>query len=394
MSGWAFIHLGVGAAVGGIWLWHAVAAAFGMRRIADITAPEWNPPNDAEARWPRVSIIVPARDEEAMIAAAVRSLLGLEYPNFEVIAIDDRSADGTGAMLDEIASGAGGRLKVIHVRELPKGWLGKTHAMHVGAEQAKGEWLLFTDADVVHSRGTLRRAVNFAERERVDHLVVLPTVVTESWGERMIIALFQSLFIFAHKPWKVSDPKAKDYLGTGAFNLVREASYRAVGGYERLRLAVIDDMQLGRTVKRAGFRQQAVSGPKMVRVRWAHGLLGVVRNTEKNFFAEFGFKVWLTLAAVLGVVGLQLGPWLGLLLEHGWAKAGYAVALLCVLWVYNSERKRTGISSAYILLHWLASVLLVYAILRSMVVTLRRSGVVWRGTKYSLAELRREPGSD
>jgi glycosyltransferase involved in cell wall biosynthesis len=380
------IQIAASATLAVIWLWHAGAAVLGMRRIPDITADEWD--RQPDDRLPSVSIVVPARDEQSMIRAAVESLLALEYPNFEVIAVDDRSSDNTGIILDELAALAHGRLKTIHVRELPPGWLGKTHAMHLAASRSKSEWILFTDADVIHRPDTLRRAVAFAERVCADHAVVLPTVVMESWGERMMIALFQALFIFAHRPWKASDPNAKDHVGMGAFNLIRRSVYDEIGGYERLRLAVIDDLRLGAAVKQARRSQAIAFGKDLVRVRWAQGLMGVVRNTQKNFFAEFGFNLWLTSAAVLGVLALQLGPWVGSVIAHGWSRVGYVIALLCVFWTYKGAA-RTSISAWYFLLHPLAVVLLVYAILRSTLVTLANGGVVWRGTKYELNELRR-----
>ncbi len=382
--------------IAAVWLWHTGAAALGMRKVPDITRPEWDPKDEAPGgaqEWPRVSIIVPARDEEAMIGAAIESMLNLDYPgvdckNYEVIAVDDRSEDRTGAILDEIAARAGGRLKVVHVRELPAGWLGKTHAMHVASQAATGEWLVFTDADVLHRRDSLRREVNYAERERADHLVVLPTMVMESWGERAMTALFQALFIFAHRMWKVSDPKSKDHLGLGAFNMVRRTVYDKIGGHERLRLSVVDDMRLGANVKDAGFAQRCVFARDFVRVRWAHGLFGVVNNTAKNFFAEFGYRTWLTLLAVVAISLLQLGPWAGTVFEHGWARLGYAIALLCIVSVYHGMKSWLGVSVGYVLLHPLATVLLIYAMLQSMTLTLWRGGVVWRGTKYPLKELR------
>lgn len=375
-----------------VWLWHAGAAALGLPRVPEITEPKWDPkreaPGGAGESWPRVSIIVPGRDEEAMIGTAVRALLRLDYPDFEVIAVDDRSTDRTGAILDEIAAEAGGRLKVVHVKELPAGWLGKTHAMHQASLVATGKWLLFTDADVMHREDMLRRAVNYAEREGTDHLVVFPTMVMESWGERAVMAMFQALFIFAHRSWKVQDPKSKDSVGVGAFNMVRRSVYDQIGGHERLRLAVVDDMRLGANVKAAGFAQRIAFGRDLVRVHWAHGLLGVADNTTKNFFAEFGYKVWLALLAAVAVTVLQLGPWVGTIFEHGWARAGYALALLCVLSTYVGMKERSGIGVGYVLLHPLAVMVLVYAILRSTVLTLWRGGVVWRGTKYPLKELR------
>ena len=243
----------IGVFLGVAWLSRLVAAAFGMRKIAEITRPEYDVvPADASGRAPRVSVIVPARNEAEHIEAALLSLLELDYPDYEVIAVDDRSEDATGTILDRLQAewsergeALHHRLKVLHIQELTSGWLGKTHAMWQAGKQATGDWLLFTDADVVFRADTLRRAVAYAEQERADHVVLFPTMVMESVGERMTMAFFQSQFVFARRPWKVADPKSRDAIGVGAFNLIRREAYDRLGTYERLRMAVLDDMRLG-----------------------------------------------------------------------------------------------------------------------------------------------------
>lgn len=382
----------VSAGLGATWLYHAAAAAIGMPKVPDIAGQEWdlrplNAGADSEAR-PRVSIIVPARNEEAMIEEAVRSLLSTDYPNAEIIAVNDRSEDRTGEILDRVVEESRGKLKAVHVRHLPPGWLGKTHAMWAAAEQATGEWLVFTDADVIHHPDVLRRAVAYAKRECADHLVVLPTMVMKTWGERMMISFFQAMFIFAHRPWKVADPKAKDHIGVGAFNMVRRSAYDAIGGYDKLRLAIVDDMMLGERIKKLGFAQRNVFGRGLVRVRWAEGASGVVGNLTKNFFAQLRYSAVVAIFAALAILAIQLGPWVGMVLAQGLNKAGYAVALLCLLLVYAGMARRSGVSPGYVLLHPVATLLMVYTLLRSTALTLWQGGVVWRGTKYPLKELR------
>lgn len=378
----------VSVGMAAVWLWHTIAAVLGMPKVPDISGPEWVTSALEDERLPRVSIIVPARNEEAMIGDAVRSLLAIDYPNFEVLAIDDRSEDRTGAILDGLEVEFAGRLRVLHVNDLPARWLGKTHAMWAAAKIASGEWLLFTDADVLHAFDSLKRTVRYAERERADHVVLLPTLIMKSWGERMMISFFQALFIFAHRPWKVADPKAKDHMGVGAFNLVRRSAYDAIGGYERLRMAIVDDMRLGEVLKREGFAQRCVSGANLVRVRWANGALGVVRNLTKNFFAELKYNTAVALGASAAVLGIQLGPWLGVAFAPGWSRLGFAVALACVVVIYRVMSRWSSVPTAYVVTHPLATILLVYTMLRSTALALWQGGVVWRGTKYSLKELR------
>lgn len=370
------------------WVASTVAAARGLRRVAELTRPEHAvPPGTA---LPRVSIVVPARNEAAGIEAAVRSLMALDYPAYEVVAVDDRSEDATGAILDRLEQEFAGRLRVVHVHALPAGWLGKTNAMHAAASQCRGEWLLFTDADVVHAPDALRRAVHYAECEQADHFVLLPTIVMQTWGEHMMIALFQALFIFqGHRPWMVADAKAKDHLGVGAFNLIRHSAYEAIGGHQALRLSVVDDMKLAERVKQHGLCAQLAFGENLVRVRWAVGARGVVRNLTKNFFAELRYSLGYALTAALGLLWLQLGPWLGALFAPGWARAGYLVALACLALIYVAMGRRTHIPLGYLLLHPVATLVMVFTMLRSTVLTLARGGVEWRGTFYPLDELRK-----
>jgi glycosyltransferase involved in cell wall biosynthesis len=387
VSFWHALNLLSGTALGATWLYHTLAARRGMSQIADLSQSRYAVAPGA--RLPRVSIIVPARNEQEMIEAAVRSLLAIDYPDYELLVVDDRSEDATGAILDRLKIEFGERLAVVHVRELPPGWLGKTHAMWKAAEAATGEWFLFSDADVVHSPDALRRAVQYAGQEQAAHMVLLPTVQMRSTGERMMIPLFQTSVLFAHRPWKVRDPKARDAVGVGAFNLIRREAYQKIGTYQSMRLSVVDDMRLAEKVKQAGLPSRVALGENMVTVRWAVGAGGVVRNLTKNFFAHLRYNLGFALLALLGVLWLHLCPWLGTALATGWARAGYAVALGSLIAVYVEIGKRTGISLGYLLLHPVASLLMGYTILRSTVLTVGRGGVVWRGTFYPLAELKK-----
>ena len=252
-------------------------------------------------------------------------MLALDYSNYEIVAVNDRSTDGTGQIMDEVATADAGEgpaphgLKVIHISELPAGWLGKTHAMWLAGQQATGDWLLFTDADVLFKPDSLRRAVAYAEAERADHVVLFPRMIMKRVGERMMIAFFQALFVFGHRPWKVADPKARDHMGVGAFNMVRRSVYDAVGTYRALRMEVLDDMKLGKVVKNAGFAQRNVSGEDLISLHWAKGAFGIVNNLTKNFFAVLSFQWWRTVATIIGswisksraFSGRLSGAWMG-----------------------------------------------------------------------------------
>jgi cellulose synthase/poly-beta-1,6-N-acetylglucosamine synthase-like glycosyltransferase len=384
----SFLYWIAGCILGLAWLSRIVDAALGVPKIPDVARPEWN---RRPAGNPRVSIVVPARNEEENIEEPLTRLLSLDYENYEVIAVNDRSTDRTGEIMDRVAASpeAHRRLKIVHIDQLPGGWLGKTHAMWTAAQQATGDWLLFTDADVLFKPDALRRALAYAEAESVDHLVLFPRMIMKRPGEKMMIAFFQTLFVFGHRPWKVADPKAKDHMGVGAFNLVRRGVYERIGTYQALRFEVLDDMKLGKIVKNAGYRQHVVFGEDLISIHWAKGALGVVNNLTKNFFAVLSFQWWRAVLSACGLAFLNLLPFLGVWLAHGWARLPYAVALLCMFLIYAGMSMKSSVPPYYFFLHPISTALFLYITMRSTLLTLGRGGVVWRGTFYPLEELRR-----
>jgi glycosyltransferase involved in cell wall biosynthesis len=382
--------------VAAIWIQHLLQAAIGMRAIADVTESKYDVAADAilssetGQRVPKVTVVVPARNEARTIEPALRSLRLLDYPNYEIIVVNDRSDDDTGGIMQRIAAEADGApIKVVSIAELPKGWLGKTHAMWRGAQQGSGDWLLFTDADVVFRPDSLRRAVAYSEQAQADHLVLFPTMIIKSADERMMMAVFQALIGFGHRPWKVADAKSGDYIGIGAFNMVRRTVYEKLGTYERMKLAVIDDMQLGQMVKKNGFRQRVAFGKGLASIHWATGAFGIVHNLSKNVFAYVRFSAVLAIGAVFGLLFLNLLPFVGLILASGWAWVGYAISVLCIFAIYVWMSQKSDIPVWYIVTHPVSSVLVAYTILLSTFSTLRNGGVVWRGTLYRLDELKR-----
>ena len=420
------------------WFSRIVDAALGMPSVTDVSRPEWDRNPVAPAGNPRVSIVVPARNEEESIEQALGTLLGLDYDNYEVIAVNDRSDDRTGEIMERVAesqnpytsTGSGQAfsqrtremghpprnqnqsqsqnqsqnphpvakdatrmvhplLTVIHHRELPPGWLGKTHAMWTAANLATGDWLLFTDADVLFKPDSLRRALAYAESVPADHVVLFPQMIMKRPGEFMVIAFFQTMFMFGHRPWKVADPSTKDHIGVGAFNLVRRRVYGAVGTYEALRMEVLDDMKLGKVVKNGGFAQRNVFGGDLISLRWGKGAMGIVDNLTKNFFAILSFQAWRTVISAIGLAFVNLGPFLGVFLAHGWARLPYAVALGSMFLIYLGMSWRSAVPPYYFFLHPVSTILFIYTLLRSMILTLWNDGIVWRGTKYPLEELRK-----
>src|ERR1700683_2136535 len=399
-----YFHWIAGTILALAWFSRIIDAVIGMPSVANISTAEWDrrtvvPSGSLASSNPLVSIIVPARNEERDIEQSLSRLLELDYDNYEVIAVNDRSTDRTGEIMEGVTKSPQFSqrtremghpvLRVLHHRDLPTGGLGKTHAMWTATNEAKGDWLLFTDADVQFKPDSVRRALAYAEAERADHVVVFPQMIMNRPGELMMTAFFQARFIFGHRPWKVADPKTKDHMGVGAFNMIRRSTYEAVGTYEALCMEVLDDMKLGKVVKNAGFAQRNVFGDDLISIRWARGARGVVENLTKNFFAVLSFQWWRTLIAAFALAFLNLMPFLGVWLAHGWERLPYAIALGSMFLIYLGMSWRWGVSAFYFVLHPVSTALFIYTLLRSMAHTLWNDGIVWRGTKYPLEELRK-----
>jgi cellulose synthase/poly-beta-1,6-N-acetylglucosamine synthase-like glycosyltransferase len=390
-----------------VWTQRAVTAQRQLPRLPNLLKNAWVPHPGAQSSFaqqdgevvPRITVIVPARNEAAAIETTLRSLLAQTIP-VEIIAVDDRSSDATGALMDSLSAhvadevrSTGKLLSVIHIDALPPGWMGKTHAMAIAARQSATPWLLFTDGDVVFRPDTLERALRYAEHAAVDHLVLMPGLILKTAGERMMCAIFQSLSLLATRPWKIADPKAKrDSIGMGAFNLVRSEVYRAVGGFESLPLEVLEDLRLGYQIKHRGYRQHVVFGPGLIQLHWATGVFGMVHNLTKNIFATFRFRITLFLGAWLGLLILCFVPIAGLF-GNTYIRVVSVLSLLMIALLYQQAlRFYNRINPAYVLTFPIAAALVLYAMLRSALFTLIRRGIFWRGTFYPLRDLRRQAG--
>ena len=191
----------------------------------------------------------------------------LDYPELEITLVNDRSTDRTGEILDRLA-GEFPQLNVVHLSELPGGWLGKNHALQLGASRSRGEWLLFTDADIVFDPSTLRRAITYVNAHQVDHLAATPDCHMPTWLLTCFAVTFAMYFSLFVRIWAVRNPRSTAHIGIGAFNLVRASVYQAVGGHETIRMRPDDDLKLGKIIKLAGYRQDVVNGTGLIGVEW------------------------------------------------------------------------------------------------------------------------------
>ncbi len=367
-----------------LWLGLALPMAWGQRSIRGLASA----PERADAELPPVTIVSAARDEAARVEHAAGSLLAQDYPGLEIVLVDDRSTDETGAILDRLAA-SDVRLHALHVASLPEGWLGKCHALARGAEMARGEWLLFTDGDVWMKPDAVRHAVSLAMDLGADHLAVGADLEVHTLGERIFIAYFSALFYASQRPWDAPNPKSKAHVGIGAFNLVRRDVYDRAGGHTRLRMEVLDDMALGLIVKEAGGKSWFALHDDFVRVRWHEGVRGLIRGVEKNSFAALRYRVVETTVSVIFQFFGTMAPAFGWLLPGIWPKV-FAIAGWFGIWLlYRAIGRNLRLRWWDFLTAPIGAALFSYAILRSMVLTLSRRGVIWRETHYGIEELRK-----
>ena len=367
------------------WLSKVIAAAFGLPRVPNLLLPE---PKQSPTGSPSITVIVPARNEAADVSATLHSLLAQDYPNLQIIAVDDRSTDHTGAIIDTIAAQHSKKLRALHITELPPGWLGKTHAMALAAHQAPTDYLLFTDADVLFHPTAIRLALANAVATHADHLITVPTTVIHRWDEAALLGFFQIFSLWVARPWRIPDPKAKhDAIGIGGFNLLRREAYQQVGGFESLRMEIIEDVGLGRRIKRAGLAQRIVFARGLVSLHWASGVNGIVTVMTKNLFSAFRFYIGLALLACLWLFLFCVAPAIGLFFAP--TRIPAILTLAAIAYAYRLLGRHSGISTWNALFFPFSALVFTFALFRSMLITFQQGGVIWRGTFYPLAELRK-----
>lgn len=354
-----------------------VRALQGLHRLRDL------PPTALPRARTRISVVIPARNEAERIAGTVSRMLAQVGVDLELIVVDDRSDDGTDRLLAPLAA-AHPELAVVRVDELPTGWLGKCHALHLGASRATGEWILFADADAWIGPDVLARAIAAAGNNGLQHVTLMPQLAgTSTLGRTAVLTL--CLGLLRHAAAMLS-ARPRTYLGFGAFNLVQRTAYQACGGHARLRLEVIDDMRLARELTRSGARS-GVWFCRDLEVRWITTLRQFFRLVEKNMCALVGFsplRALLGAAVAFALWGTALvGAFVGG--PAGWLAT---LALLSTVLPAAGMAKRYGwpTLAAWLVPFW--AWLPVAALAWSMALAWARGGIRWRDTTYPLAELR------
>jgi hypothetical protein len=367
-----------------LWIVESIVMAMGVPSIPSIK----NSPLAADADCPAISILFAGRDEAEKLPGALETMLAMDYPNHEVIAVDDRSEDATGEILAAAAK-KDARLKPVRLDSLPSGWLGKPHALQQAYEHSGGEWLVFTDADVHFTPDVLRRAIALARQKNWDHLTLLCGAKLFTFGEKLAMTFFGLAFMIGTRPWEASNHRLAGYSGVGAFQMIRRSAYEKLGTHRRLAMEVVDDMKLGKLAKEAGVRSGVAKAGDAVSVHWHAGVANMIRGTEKNFFAAAGYNLRVALTQIIGVLLLCAFPVFALPFVRGWALVFACVATILPLLATAGVAIEMNTPVIYAFTFPLGAMIFAWMLTRSTIVTLWRGGIVWRGTFYRIDDLKR-----
>ncbi len=358
-------------------------AVLGMRRMIPLD----NVPPLQQENVPKVSVIIPACNEEKTIEPALKSILTMDYADLEVIAVNDRSVDQTGAVLRQMKKQYPA-LHIYDISELPQGWLGKNHALLYGAKQARGEYLLFTDADIIMEKSSLARAMRHMLENGLDHMsMFFKSIAPGGLLNALILDAGGGLMLLL-KPWKAKDPNSKRYMGVGAFNLVKTDVYKAIDGHRTIAMHPIDDVMLGKVIKHSGFSQECLLGHNFIQVEWYGTVREFINGLMKNTFAFYNYKMVNVLFGVLVVVTLNILPLVAFFFTSGITRNLFGAAVMVRILSFANGFSNTGINPWYSVWALVTSYVYIYIALKAAITTTINKGIVWRGTFYSLDELK------
>ncbi|WP_223702204.1 glycosyltransferase [Sutcliffiella deserti] len=338
---------------------------------------------------PLVSIIVAARNEEERIEESLLSQFSQSYSSIEWIVVNDRSTDATGAIIDRLARKEP-RMTVIHLDSIEKGWLGKNHALYQGFSVSNGEYLLFTDADIIFEKSTVTKAVTYFQQYKLAHLTLAPNLKGKGFWTNAFISFFLFGFSYFKRPWKSNDEKSKAAIGIGAFNLITREAYEEVGTHQNIRMRPDDDLMLGLQIKKAGKRQHLALAQKLLEVEWYPSLRSALKGLEKNTFAGLFYSYSMVLFAICGLFISQIWPFLALFITRGMPQAMFLISILLIFLSYHqSANKMTKGANRYFIVFPITALIFIFSIFRATLLTAVRGGIIWRGTFYSLKELKK-----
>ena len=342
--------------------------------------------SEGDRSYPKLSVIIAARNEAHTIENALKSVLAQKYPNLEIILVNDRSTDGTDEILAKLAE-KDPRVSIHHVEELPSGWLGKVHAMHQGFLRSTGKWLLFTDADVHFEKGCIDQIIDVAERGSVDYLCVVPEVQARQGLLRALYTVSLSGFFLATRIWEVKNQNS--FVGVGACGVVRRSQLAKSPGLSWLKMEVVDDLALAQLIWQTEGELDVYWGRECLGVEWYPSLGDLIRGLEKNLFAGAQYQYWRASLGINGILFVAVAPWLSIL-SGDWLLSLAAIGAFSGYWLaWISGDTAQGVGWLERLISPLLLFVIAWALARSTFSTWRQGGIQWRETFYSIAALRR-----
>lgn len=402
----SLFNLAVWAAWGAVLVW-AFGALLTVRSVTRQEPLEPAAPLGAllAGDAPPVSILVPARNEEhRVLDRCIRSFLSQDYRRFEVVAVNDRSTDATGAILRAIAR-ADGKLRVVEGVEPPAGWLGKPHALQEALDASSGEWVLATDADMIFEKAAVRTAVAHALNGNYDAVTLIPRVLCLTFWERVFMPAFGWFMLMVLPVHRVNDPRRPESLGVGGFFLIRRAALKRVGEYGAVRAEVAEDLRMGEILKGAGARLRLEYGPDLASTRMQTNFREIWEGFTKNLFAGAKFNLLQTLAGGIAVTLFAVAPSLvalaSLIAMLAGAQGQWMRLFVPTLFVWLIQvaiflfiNKQSDVPAPYAFTVPLGYALFVAILFNSAVRIATGRGVTWKGRRlYERAGVRPPRGA-
>ena|ERR1051326_289141 len=341
---------------------------------------------------PLVSILVPARNEQhRVLEACIRSILAQDYGNFEVIAVNDRSTDATGAILETLAQ-SDRRLRVIEGKELPPGWLGKPYAMQQALSHAHGEWILATDADMIFESSALRTALDRILKANAAALTLIPRFEAHSFWERVMIPTWAWVFLMFTFFYRIDDPATDRAAGIGGFFLIRRTVLDRIGGYEMLKNEVMEDVRLAERIKASGARLLSEPAPVLIRTRMYKTFAEMWECSTKNWFSGVNFSLPFALFCVASMYVIAVLPalialvsataiMLGVSTELSWLLIPAVLSWLLQVLVMAIAGTGSEVSTLYALTAPLGVAIMYAMLFDSSIRITTGKGVTWKGRR-------------
>lgn len=337
---------------------------------------------------PSVVIIIPVRNEEENLKEALISVCNLDYNNYKILIINDRSTDKSSEILNELAAEYE-KIKVINIDILPQGWLGKNHALYTGYKLSHEEYLLFTDADVVYKKDVLAKAMSFTVKNNLDHLTILPGITSPSSLLKSVLTTFIIMLTAMQRPWAAKIKTSKASMGVGAFNLVKRKAYERAGTHNAIAMRPDDDLKLAAIMKATGSNADVLYGQNELQVEWYKSIKEFIDGLMKNAFSGFNYNIFLAAGGVIGTLIFFVLP-LPIVLIFGNTWQRLLILYMCMFqiilyWTMPGSKGKWwyGFTNIY------SGLIMAYIMLKSAFVTIKNGGIYWRDTFYSLKELRK-----